>query len=105
MVTYECKRCKKLFFHLGDYNRHLNRKNQCKIVVIEKDKQKDKQKDNKFKCNECDKTYKHLPSLSRHKALFHRLILAHNLCKRRETNMVLYAHHQKERVHNNYFLQ
>lgn len=29
MVNYECKRCKKIFNHKSDYNKHINRKIKC----------------------------------------------------------------------------
>jgi hypothetical protein len=59
MKEYKCKRCNKRFFHLGDYKRHANRKNLCKIAVIEKN-------DQKFKCKECSNSYPQKTNLYRH---------------------------------------
>jgi hypothetical protein len=75
MKEYKCKRCNKRFFHLGDYKRHQNRKNLCKIVNNANNvnnKNIGAKIDKRFECDKCDKTYKHLPSLSRHKGVFHR---------------------------------
>ena len=32
MVLYICSLCNKKFNHKGDYTRHINRKNKCKII-------------------------------------------------------------------------
>jgi hypothetical protein len=85
MKEYKCKRCNKRFFHLGDYKRHANRKNQCKLVNNANNKNTGSKIAKTFECDKCDKTYKHFPSLSRHKALFHRSKTDANNCANKTT--------------------
>ena len=84
MVDYKCDRCGKSYNKKYDYNRHINRKNQCTISTQNSTqmpqfiKPKKVNKDAKFitpihinstknfKCNHCDKFFSRSDALSRH---------------------------------------
>jgi uncharacterized C2H2 Zn-finger protein len=69
MVIYECEKCTKIFNHKGTYDRHLNKKNPCKITIkssiiepiIEPIIESDKiliEYEEKSENNQCDKCLK-----------------------------------------------
>ena len=84
MVEYKCDRCEKVYFNKYDFNRHIKRKNPCKISDIAEDnirnvilphedhmdntKKLPKEVDNikEHMCNYCNKTFSRIDSLNRH---------------------------------------
>jgi len=97
MVSYNCKRCGKIFGHKVDYTRHINRKNPCKsnnesdnkITQIESQKNQKESKINPeesqndikkcennehkqkiYKCNYCNKILSTNSNYNRHISKF-----------------------------------
>jgi Zinc finger, C2H2 type len=68
MVKYECKRCRKVFNHKGDYDRHMNRKNPCEEVKeeVKEAEAKEEVKNSELKCPFCEKEFKTKYNVSRH---------------------------------------
>ena len=74
MVLYICSLCNKKFNHKGDYTRHINRKNKCKIIpsnnnnIVIKKKEETFQNRNSSKhiCNYCNRSYSRRPNLNKH---------------------------------------
>ena len=77
MIIYKCNRCDKQFKQKTDYNRHINRKNPCKIILdkIILDKNN---KSIKYKCNTCNKFYSTQGNLTKHIKKFHSIIINNN---------------------------
>ena len=64
MVTYKCKRCNKVFTHLGNYNTHVMR-----IYPCEESPENSAIKNNdesEFKCRFCDKIFSRKDVCTRH---------------------------------------
>lgn len=57
-MTNKCDRCKKVFNHKGDYNKHLNRQNPCEIIR--------EISVNEFQCPKCSNIYSSKSNLTRH---------------------------------------
>lgn len=53
---HKCKRCNKVYKYKSDYDRHVNRKNPCKLSVVSA----------VFECPDCLNTYATNGSLKRH---------------------------------------
>ena len=72
MVLYICSLCNKKFNHKGDYTRHINRKNKCKIIpsnnkTLKKLSIKSNVKNtNGFECEYCKIIIKRKDNLKRH---------------------------------------
>jgi len=70
MVSYKCSRCGKIFNHKGDFTRHKNRKNPCKIKnKISKNPKNPKSNPKQFhrpSCPECGKRYSSSSNLNKH---------------------------------------
>jgi hypothetical protein len=91
MVNYKCTRCFKIFTQKGHYVRHINRKNKCiEKSSIPNDDQNNNDEYPKngicipkvgysdFRCEYCNRTYKHKFHLNRHT----------KLCKNKEDNLL-----------------
>lgn len=69
MVEYRCKKCKTIFNKKLHYERHINRKTDCR---------KDKKSDNN-NCEYCDSHFSRKDSLNRH----------YNICKKNKKNQII----------------
>ncbi len=84
-MSYQCNNCDKVFDRISNYKNHINRKlkcsnqkilldketNICKEIIVHQKELFINCKDNGFKCDICDKVYKHSQSLTKHKNKHH----------------------------------
>lgn len=69
MVEYKCKKCNKVFNHLGNYNSHLSRIFPCTDVKEEKKENNSQQKNddkNDMACRYCNKVFSRKDVCHRH---------------------------------------
>lgn len=69
MVNHKCNRCNKIFNHKGTYNRHMKRKNPCKILhdaVFLHDGIRMDIVTKSYICQYCEKHFSSISSMNRH---------------------------------------
>jgi hypothetical protein len=91
MVVYSCTRCRKEFYKISHYKRHINRKNKCKENTSSSNNNNLKtssvpklehvfqnRNDERYICNYCNRSYSRRPNLNKHL----------KTCKRKEDNLL-----------------
>ena len=69
MVLYKCNRCSKIFYHKNDYNKHIKRKNPCKInphKLTQSGGFVPQKNGENLTCSGCNKTFSRQDTLTRH---------------------------------------